>query len=101
MCKVHHPFYFPDGIAILYGISRLYSAYTIKNRKRGLIPMGAIERSGYRFVPEFSVIQQNGAIHVYHQENFIEEIKFQFSGKFPELDQIEDLVDQYCNEHQL
>ena len=63
--------------------------------------MGAIERSGYRFVPEFSVIQQNGAIHVYHQENFLEEIKFQFSGKFPELDQIEDLVDQYCNKHQL
>jgi Family of unknown function (DUF5370) len=63
--------------------------------------MGAIERSGYRFVPEFSVIQQNGAIHVYNKDNFIEEIQFQFSGKFPELDQIEDLVDEYCNQHNI
>jgi hypothetical protein len=63
--------------------------------------MGAIERSGYRFVPEYSVIQQNGAIHVYHRDHFIEEIKFQFSGEFPELDQIEKLVDQYCDQHNL
>jgi hypothetical protein len=63
--------------------------------------MGAIERNGYQFVPEFSVIQQNGAIHVYKRNNFIEEIQFQFSGKFPELDQIEDLVDQYCNQHNI
>ncbi|MCL6573303.1 MAG: YbxH family protein [Bacillus sp. (in: Bacteria)] len=63
--------------------------------------MGAIERSGYRFVPEFSVIHQHGAIHVYNRENFIEEIQFQFSGKFPELDQIEDLVDHYCDQHQI
>ncbi|MGG1400340.1 YbxH family protein [Bacillus salipaludis] len=63
--------------------------------------MGAIERSGYRFVPEYSVIAQNGAIHVYNHEHFIEEIKFQFSGKFPELDQIEDLVDQYCTQHNI
>ncbi|PLS00978.1 YbxH family protein [Neobacillus cucumis] len=63
--------------------------------------MGAIERGGYRFVPEFSVIQQNGAIHVYNRENFIEEIKFQFSGKFPEIDKIEELVDEYCNQHNI
>ncbi|WP_066384072.1 YbxH family protein [Neobacillus mesonae] len=63
--------------------------------------MGAIERSGYRFVPEYSVIQQNGAIHVYNKEEFIEEIKFQFTGKFPEMDKIEDLVDQYCELHNL
>jgi len=69
--------------------------------KKGTTSMGAIERSGYRFVPEFSVIQQNGAIHVYNRENFIEEIQFQFSGKFPEMDQIENLVDQYCNQHNL
>ncbi|MDF2910779.1 MAG: hypothetical protein K0Q56_1660 [Sporolactobacillus laevolacticus] len=30
--------------------------------------MGAIERSGYRFVPEYSVIQQSGAIHVYERD---------------------------------
>ncbi|MFZ7942666.1 MULTISPECIES: YbxH family protein [Bacillaceae] len=63
--------------------------------------MGAIERNGYRFVPEFSVIMQNGAVHVYNQDQFIEEITFQFSGKFPELDQIEDLVDDYCNRHNI
>jgi len=65
------------------------------------ISMGAIERSGYRFVPEYSVIQQNGAIHVYNRESFIEEIQFQFSGKYPELDQIEELVDAYCNKHNI
>lgn len=63
--------------------------------------MGAIERNGYRFVPEFSIIQQNGAVHVYNKDQFIEEIQFRFSGKFPELDQIEDLVDQYCNQHNI
>jgi hypothetical protein len=63
--------------------------------------MGAIERGGYRFVPEYSVIQQNGAIHVYNRENFIEEIKFQFYGKYPEFDHIEELVDQYCNKHNI
>jgi hypothetical protein len=63
--------------------------------------MGAIERNGFRFVPEYSVSHQNGAIHVYNKERFVEEIQFQFSGKFPELDQIENLVDQYCNDHQI
>jgi hypothetical protein len=59
--------------------------------------MGAIERDGLRFEPEFSVIEQNGAIHVYREGKFIEEIKFSFSGKFPEHDQIEQLVDNYCD----
>jgi len=61
--------------------------------------MGAIERNGYRFVPEYSVIQQNGAIHVYNREEFIEEIKFRFTGEIPGLDQIEDMVNQYCEDH--
>lgn len=63
--------------------------------------MGAIERNGYRFEPEFSVISQNGAIHVFHNGKFVEELKFEFSGKFPENDQIEDMVAQYCNRHGL
>ncbi len=63
--------------------------------------MGAIERNGYRFVPEYSIIKQNGAIHVYDEDHFIEEIKFQFSGKFPEMDQIEELVDKYCDLHHI
>ena len=64
--------------------------------------MGAIERSGFRFVPEYSVSHQNGAIHVYNnKERLIEEIKFEFSGDFPELGQIEDLVNEYCNQRQI
>lgn len=60
--------------------------------------MGAIERNEYRFEPEYSIIEQNGAIHVYHNGSFIDEIRFSFPGKFPELDQIEKMVDQYCQE---
>jgi hypothetical protein len=74
---------------------------TKKKLKKGLIIMGAIERNGFRFIPEYSVSHQNGAIHVYNKDRLIEEIKFQFSGDFPELDQIEDLVDQYCNTRQI
>ncbi|KRG14625.1 hypothetical protein ACA30_10600 [Virgibacillus soli] len=60
--------------------------------------MGAIERGGYIFEPEHSVIAQNGAIHVYKDGEFVEEINFSFSGKYPELDQIEKLVEEYCEE---
>ncbi|MBD8004724.1 YbxH family protein [Bacillus norwichensis] len=63
--------------------------------------MGAIERDGYRFEPEYSVIEQNGAIHVYHEGEFIEELPFSFSGKQPELEQIEKLVDEYCEQKEL
>lgn len=31
----------------------------------------------------------------------IEEIKFDFSGKYPELSKIEDLVEDYCEMHQI
>ena len=41
--------------------------------------MGAIEKNGYRFEPEYSVIEQNGAIHVYKNGEFIEEVHFTFS----------------------
>jgi hypothetical protein len=58
--------------------------------------MGAVERNGYVFEPEFSVIEKNGAIHVYHKGEFIEEVRFSFSGNHPELDQIEGLIDEYC-----
>lgn len=63
--------------------------------------MGSIERSGYQFIPEYSVIQQNGVIHVYRQNQFVEEIQFQFAGKYPNPGQIEELVDQYCAKHNL
>jgi hypothetical protein len=61
--------------------------------------MGAVERSGYRFEPEYSVIEQNGAIHVYHHGEFIDEIKFSFAGDFPEFDQIEGMIEEYCIQH--
>ena len=63
--------------------------------------MGAIERNGYIFEPEFSVINQNGAIHVYRKGELVEEIKFSFSGPFPEHDKIEKIVDSFCNERGL
>lgn len=59
--------------------------------------MGAIERNGFVFEPEFSVIHQDGAIHVYKDGEFVEEIKFDFSGKYPEHNQIEELVNHYCS----
>ncbi|MDN4072889.1 YbxH family protein [Fictibacillus terranigra] len=60
--------------------------------------MGAVERNGYRFEPEYSVINQNGGIHVYNKGEYLEEIKFSFSGKFPNPDEIEKLIDTYCNQ---
>lgn len=63
--------------------------------------MGAIEREGYLFEPEYSVIEQNGAIHVYKNGEFIEEIKFSLFGKYPEPGQIEQLVDDYFDERRI
>ncbi len=60
--------------------------------------MGAIERNGYQFEPEYSVIEQNGAIHVYNKGQFVEEVQFSFTGKYPDFDQIEQLVDEYCKQ---
>lgn len=58
--------------------------------------MGAIERNGYQFEPEFSVIEQNGAIHVFNRGQYIDEVQFTFSGEYPELNQIEKMVEEYC-----
>jgi hypothetical protein len=60
--------------------------------------MGAVERNGYRFEPEYSVIEQNGAIHVYHNGKFVEEMRFSFAGKYPDLSQIEHLIEEYCEQ---
>lgn len=65
----------------------------------GGLLVGAIEKNGLRFEPEFSVIHQKGAVHVYKNGEFIEEIPFNFNGKFPERDQIEQLVDTYCEKN--
>ncbi|EDL65868.1 YbxH family protein [Bacillus sp. SG-1] len=61
--------------------------------------MGAIEKDGFVFEPEFSLINQEGAIHVYKNGTFLEEIKFEFSGKIPEHNMIEELVSHYCFEN--
>ncbi|TKC19340.1 YbxH family protein [Robertmurraya kyonggiensis] len=63
--------------------------------------MGAIDRNGYRFETEFSVINQNGAIHVFHEGEFMEEIPFYFEGKFPEPNLLEELVEDYCEKHNI
>lgn len=60
--------------------------------------MGAIKRGDYQFEPEYSIVSQHGAIHVYHNGEFVDEIKFTFQGEFPELNKIEQIVDNYCKE---
>lgn len=59
--------------------------------------MGAINREGYLFETEYSVMQQKGAIHVYKEGNFIKEIDFSFHGPFPEPKMIEDLIEDFLN----
>lgn len=61
--------------------------------------MGAVERGGYIFEPEYSVINQDGAIHVYHKGEFIEELKFTFDGEAPDPSLTERLIGQYCEKH--
>ncbi|MBA4536539.1 YbxH family protein [Bacillus aquiflavi] len=63
--------------------------------------MGAIERNGFIFEPEYSVISQKGAIHVYHNGEFIEEIKFEFTGRSPKPDQIETFIHEYFRKNNI
>jgi hypothetical protein len=57
--------------------------------------LGAIEREGYLFETEYSVILQKGAIHVYREGDFIKEIDFEFSGQQPDSREIEELIEQF------
>lgn len=57
--------------------------------------MGAIDKDGYRFEVEYSVINQTGALHVYRQSEFIEEITYDFKGDKPRPEQIEELIEAY------
>jgi len=61
--------------------------------------MGAIDRSGFRFEPEYSVMLQRGAIHVYQNGDFVEEIPFTFCSMQPEQEQIESLIEQFLSKH--
>jgi hypothetical protein len=57
--------------------------------------MGAIEQDGYIFKIEYSIVQQKGAIHVYREGMFIDELLFSFTGTKPDEHQIEALIDEY------
>ncbi len=57
--------------------------------------MGAIDRDGYRFETEYSVINQKGAVHVYKEGDFVKEITFTFNGERPSGEQIENLVNDF------
>ncbi|WP_138416800.1 YbxH family protein [Aquibacillus sediminis] len=63
--------------------------------------MGAIQRNNFRFVPEYSVINQNGAVHVYQDGEFKEELTFTFEGKYPNQAKIESIVDDYCEQYDI
>ena len=57
--------------------------------------MGAIQKDGYTFGVEYSVMLQKGAVHVYKDGSFIKELPFEFSGKDPNPEQIEAVVDSF------
>jgi adenine deaminase len=61
--------------------------------------MGAIDRDGFRFEVEYSVIQQKGALHVYTNGNFIKEIPFPYDGEMPSSESVEALIDQFIEEN--
>ncbi|MEH7382332.1 DUF5370 family protein [Bacillus sp. JJ1533] len=62
--------------------------------------MGAIDREGYRFETEYSVINQNGAIHVYRDGDFIKELPFSFTGEQPEPALLEKIVESFFENNQ-
>ncbi|MFD1735564.1 DUF5370 family protein [Bacillus salitolerans] len=59
--------------------------------------MGATEKNGYIFETEYSVMLQKGAIHVYKDGEFIEEITFEFKGNQPDPSKVEQLIENYFN----
>ncbi|MBM7645148.1 uncharacterized protein YjiK [Scopulibacillus daqui] len=60
--------------------------------------MGAIEKNGYTFDIEYSVMLQKGAVHVYKDGQFIREMPFQFTGQDPDPEKIEQVVDSFFND---
>ncbi|MBO8156314.1 MAG: DUF5370 family protein [Bacillaceae bacterium] len=61
--------------------------------------MGAIEQGGYTFEIEYSVSYQKGALHVYREGEFLEEITFQFDGEKPDEEKIEEMIMDYIDHH--
>jgi hypothetical protein len=60
--------------------------------------LGAIEQGGYRFDVEYSVSLQKGALHVYQEGEFIEELTFDFTGEKPDDAKIEKMVNTYVEQ---
>ncbi|WP_439951307.1 DUF5370 family protein [Caenibacillus caldisaponilyticus] len=54
--------------------------------------MGAIQRNGYTFDVEYSVMLQKGAVHVYKDGRFIKEMPFAFRGNEPDPQLVEAVV---------
>lgn len=63
--------------------------------KKVVNDMGAMERDGYIFDIEYSVIHQKGALHVYRDGVLVDELTFTFAGEKPNEQQIETLIDDY------
>ncbi|TCT22379.1 hypothetical protein EDD68_10925 [Melghiribacillus thermohalophilus] len=61
--------------------------------------MGAIQQDGYTFEMEYSVSYQRGALHVYKDGKFLEEVTFRFSGEKPDEGKIEEMIMNYINGH--
>jgi hypothetical protein len=61
--------------------------------------LGAIQKNGYTFGVEYSVMLQKCAIHVYRDGEFIEELSFDFNGQEPDPEKIEATVDTYLDNH--
>lgn len=59
--------------------------------------MGAIQKNGYTFDVEYSVMLQRGAIHVYQNGEFLHEMPFSFQGQDPDPEEIERLVDTFLD----
>ncbi|GGH75003.1 hypothetical protein JOD43_000614 [Pullulanibacillus pueri] len=62
--------------------------------------MGAIQRDGYTFDVEYSVTHQRAAVHVYQNGVFLKEIPFEFTGKEPDPQDIDRMVDQFFIEEE-
>lgn len=61
--------------------------------------MGSIRKNGYTFGVEYSVMLQKGAVHVYKDGAFIKEMPFQFTGREPDPEKIEEMVDGFFDAH--
>lgn len=72
-----------------------YKTYHILFDKKVVNDMGAMERDGYIFDIEYSVIHQKGALHVYRDGVLVDELTFTFAGEKPNEQQFETLIDDY------